>query len=318
VFLQWGRGIGILKAEINEKRGLMNRQLPSIFDYYDFRKYLEEYRSKRKEFDPGFTHTYICYRLGQKNSKSYFANVINGIKIVTPEFINRLIELLELNAEEGNYFRALVNYNQTYNQKEKEYYLEQIVKQNKADSRLITAQEYSLYKEWHHSVIRAILDIFDFKDDFKWLAEMVVPPITVPQARKSINLLQSLNLIRRNEKGFLKPTDKTVRTEDYVHDEIIKHYQARCMEIAKLTLLGNNDQPKDYSTNILSVSEEGLKKIQQKTLKFREEIRALVQNDKLPADRVYHLDVQLFPNSRLLKVSGHSDPGAHNENKKNA
>jgi uncharacterized protein (TIGR02147 family) len=289
----------------------MNRQLPSIFDYYDFRKYLEDYRRRRKEFDPGFTHTYICYRLGQKNSKSYFANVIKGIKIVTPEFINRLIDLLELNVEEANYFRALVNYNQTYNQKEKEYYLEQIVKQNKADSRLITAQEYSLYKEWHHSVIRAILDIFDFTDDFKWLAEMVVPPITVPQARKSIKLLLSLNLIRQNDQGYLKPTDKTVRTEDYVHDEIIKHYQAHCMEIAKLTLLGNNDQPKDYSTNILSVSEDGLRKIQQKTQKFREEIRALVRNDELPADRVYHLDIQLFPNSRFPKTKKHIDSGAY-------
>ena len=289
----------------------MNRQLPSIFDYYDFRKYLEDYRQKRKEFDPGFTHTYICYRLGQKNSKSYFANVINGVKIVTPEFINRFIDLLELSAEEANYFRALVNYNQTFNQKEKEYYLEQIVRQNRAESRLITAQEYSLYKEWHHSVIRAILDIFNFKDDFKWLAEMVVPPITVPQARKSIKQLQSMNLIRRNDQGYYKPTDKTVRTEDYVHDEIIKHYQARCMEIAKLTLLGNNNQPKDYSTNILSVSEEGLKKIQQRTQKFREEIRALVQKDELPADRVYHLDIQLFPNTRLPKTKEHINTGAH-------
>jgi uncharacterized protein (TIGR02147 family) len=290
----------------------MNRQLPSIFDYYDFRKFLEEYRQKRKEFDPGFTHTYICYRLGQKNSKSYFANVINGVKVVTPEFINRFIELLELSVEEGNYFRALVNYNQTFNQKEKEYYLEQIVRNNRADSRLITAQEYSLYKEWHHSVIRAILDIFNFKDDFKWLSEMVVPPITVPQARKSIKMLQSLNLISRNDQGYFKPTDKTVRTEDYVHDEIIKHYQARCMEIAKLTLLGNTEQPKDFSTNILSVSEDGLKRIQQRLQKFREEIRALVQKDELPSDRVYHLDIQLFPSSRLPTTKERTNPGASN------
>jgi uncharacterized protein (TIGR02147 family) len=288
----------------------MTKQLPCIFNYLDFKKYLADYREMRKAYEPGFSHTYICYCLGQKNSKTYFANVISGIKNVTPEFANRFIDLLELNPDEANYFRALVNYAQTYNQKEKEYYLEQIIQRNTSKSRLISAQEYAFYKDWHHSVIRAILDVFDFIDDFKRLANMVIPPITVPQAKRSIKLLLSLNLIRPNEKGFLKPTEESVQTEEYVHDEIIKHHQAQSMEMAKLTLLGNNDQPTDYSTSILSISEEGLKKIQKRLAKFRDEIRALVHNDDKAADRVYHLDIQLFPNSKLPKLNARQDSGA--------
>jgi len=279
----------------------MDKSLPDIFKYFDFRKYLEDYRRMRKEFDPGFTHTYICHRLGQKNSKSYFANVVTGIKTVTQEFINRFIELLELDSDEASYFRVLVNYNQTVNSREKEYYLEQIMRQTIANSRLITREEYSFYKEYHHGVIRAILDMCDFSGDYKQLAAMVTPPLTPAQARKSIELLKSLKLICKNEKGFYKPTDKTVKTEEYVHDELIKQFQLQCLDMAKSSLLSNTDQPRDFSTNILSVSGEALKKIQVKLQKFRDEIRAIVHNDPRPADRIYQLDIQLFPNSKASR-----------------
>ncbi|HMD67268.1 MAG TPA: hypothetical protein VKF42_00220 [Chitinivibrionales bacterium] len=56
----------------------MRTQLPVIFEYIDFKKYLEDYYSKRKSLDPAFSHSYICHRLGQANSKSYFNNVVKG------------------------------------------------------------------------------------------------------------------------------------------------------------------------------------------------------------------------------------------------
>jgi uncharacterized protein (TIGR02147 family) len=277
---------------------------PDIFKYLDFRKYLEEYRRIRKETDPGFTHMYICHRLGQRNSKSYFSNVTTGVKPVTSEFINRFIDLLELNSDEGKYFRALVNYNQTYNAKEKEYYLDQLIGQNAAQGRLISKNEYAFYKEWYHSVIRAILDIRNFRDNYAELAALITPRVHLRQVRKSIHLLESLNLIKKNERGFYKPTDKTVKTEEYARDEMITQYQLKCLEMAKEAVLNKGDQPQDVSTNILSISEDGLRKIQRRLQKFRDEIRSLVQSDTAEADRVYQLDIQLFPNSKIHNRGG--------------
>jgi alpha-D-ribose 1-methylphosphonate 5-triphosphate diphosphatase PhnM len=54
----------------------MPDHLPTVFDYIDFRKYLEDYRKARASNDEGFTHCYICHRLGMKNSRSYFNNII--------------------------------------------------------------------------------------------------------------------------------------------------------------------------------------------------------------------------------------------------
>jgi uncharacterized protein (TIGR02147 family) len=278
---------------------MKDSRLPSIFDYFDYRKFLEDYRKARKEFDPGFKHSYICYRLGQVNSKSYYANVVSGTRDITPVFVNRFIEVLELESEEAKHFRALVSYNQTDNPGEKQFFLDQLVKRSIAHSRIISEKEYKFYKDWHHSVIRAILDVHDFRENaFEKLTELINPPVSLSTVKKSIQMLLSMDLIRINENGFYKPTDKSVSTGEYANNEIIRQYQIQCLEMAKMALTVNTNMPDDISTNILSVSSEGILQIREKLRKFREEIRTLVQNDDKKADRVYQLDIQLFSNTK--------------------
>ena len=278
---------------------MINKNIPSVFDYLDFKKYLAQYYHARKMAEPGFSHAYICYRLGQRNAKSYFSNVLKGVKTVTAEFINRFIELLEFTADEARYFRDLVNFNQAMNQKEKEYYFDRLVKQTSVQKRLIGKNEYVFYNGWEHSVIRALFDVGDFKDDYAALAKMLMPPLPIKTIKKSVLLLQSLNLIQKDKNGFYKPTDKTVKTDEHARDELILQYQLHCLEMAKMNMLNKHGLPQDITTNILSVSEDGLKKVQDRLRKFREEIRAIVQNDDKPSDRVYQLDIQLFPNSKV-------------------
>lgn len=272
---------------------------PDIYRYLDFRKYLEDYWRARKRVEPTFSHAQVCRRLGQRGSKSYFANVLAGRKNVTPEFANRFIELLDLDNNQARYFRLLISYGQTYNPREKECYLEQLLEQASTSNHLLSRDQFEYFREWYHGVVRAALDVYDFDGDFKRLAAMVWPPITVRQAQSSVQLLQSLGLVAANADGVLKPTEKTVRTPDYVQDELVKSHQLQCLELAKTALVRRHGYPQDFSTNVLTISEDGLRRLQAKLRKLRDEVRALVQNDPSPADRVYQLDMQLFPSSTV-------------------
>jgi uncharacterized protein (TIGR02147 family) len=164
----------------------MKSENPEIFQYIDFRKYLEDYYSVRKSLDASFTHEYICRRLGQENAKSYFNNVVKGRANVTPAFTDRFIDLLELKPDEAKYFRALVNYNQTISPHEKEFFFDQLVRLNSTPHRVIDRNAYAFYKEWRHSAIRALLDIVNISN--KTLARLpsasrqkiAVPPDSCP------------------------------------------------------------------------------------------------------------------------------------------
>ena len=76
--------------------------------------------------------------------------------------------------------------------------------------------------------VRAILDIIDFKDDYKQLTGKLFPPITLKQARDSIALLKKLGIIAFNDKGFLKPTNKVIVTGEFIKDDIVKQFQMKC------------------------------------------------------------------------------------------
>jgi uncharacterized protein (TIGR02147 family) len=275
----------------------MKFQGVNIFGYIDFKKYLEDYYQQRKRVDPGFKHDYICSRLGQANARSYFNNVIKGRTNVTPTFIDRFILLLELSQNEANYFRALVNYNQAFSPQEKEFFFNQIVQLNSTPHRVLDTNTYAYYKEWYHSALRALLDIVDFKDNYRELCARLFPPITLKQARHSIALLKNLGLIAPDKQGFWKPTDKVVSTGEFINDALIQQFQMKCLEHARNVIAHGVDQAHRNITLTISLSDEAYQRVSGRVQQFKSEIRSIVQKDNKKANRVYHINLNVFPMS---------------------
>jgi uncharacterized protein (TIGR02147 family) len=275
----------------------MKPNLLVIFEYIDFRKYLEDYYTKQRTCDPGFTHTYICFRLGQENAKSYFNNVIKGRVKVSPTFIDRFIVLLELNAEEGKYFRALVNYRQAASAHEKEFFFDELVRLNRTPHRVLDANAYAFYKEWYHTALRAVLDVMNFKGDYKTLARRLSPPITPKQARDSITLLKRLGIIAKDGGGFWKPVDKAISSGNVMKDALVEQFQLKCLEHARTVLANGTDQAHRNITLTLSLSDKAFERVSARMQQLKSEIRAIIQKDEDAASRVYHLNVNLFPMS---------------------
>jgi uncharacterized protein (TIGR02147 family) len=276
----------------------MKTKKPNIFEYINFKKYLEDYYDWKKSIDWGFTHSYICYCLGQKHAKSYFNNVVKGRATVTATFIDRFIHLLELSSGEAKYFRALVNFNQSSSAQEKEFFFEQIVQLNSTPHRLLDIKVYAYYKEWYHSAVRALLDIVDLSTDYTVLSNRLYPKITLKQARDSISLLKSLGLIVKNDQGFWKPTDKVVSTAEFILDDVVRQFQMKCIEHARNVLAQGSDQAHRTVTLTLSLSDESFKRVSDRVQQFKSEIRSIVQKDGHKANRVYHINLNMFPMSK--------------------
>lgn len=275
----------------------MKTQLPDIFQYIDFKKYLVDYYSARKTMDRGFTHAYICHRLGQFKSNSCFTNVLRGRMHLTPTFIDRFINMLELKTDEAKFFRALVNYNQTKSPQEKEFFFDQLVRLNRTPHKVIDINAYAYYKEWYHSVVRAALDIIDFKDDYKTLASILYPPITLKEARNSIALLKNLDLIIQDKNGFWRPNEKVLITGDLIKDAVVKQFQIKCLDHAKNVLANDAITMNRNITMTISLSEKAHERISDRIKQFKSEIRSIIHKDEFPAQNVYHINLNFFPMS---------------------
>ena len=273
-------------------------ELPNIFDYNNYRKYLEDYQAARSAYDPLFTKSYVCKRIGLPNTRGFFNSIISGQNI-SKTFIGRFITLQELNKEEARFFTVLVKFNQAEDADERELYFDQLISLNRTPKMIVAREAYAYYKNWYNSTVRALLNVYDFSGNYRELAKMVVPEITEREARGAVKDLLKLGLIEKNGNGSLKPTSKSIATDPYVQDEMVRQYQLQCLELAKKTIVKNGPMAKDISTNVLYVSGQGLSRIRKQLDTFRSEVRAIAHKDEQAPDRVYQLDIFLFPNSKV-------------------
>ena len=276
---------------------MMKTRKPVIYNYNNFRQYLADCQQARQDTEKRFTKSALSKLLGLPNTRSYFTDVLNGRK-VSSVFTDRFVKIFELNKDEAQFFRILVLFNQAENPEERELYFDQLISLNRTPKRVLDKNVSIYYKHWHNSAVRALLHIYDFKDNYSDLARKLNPPITVKQAKESIALLKKLNLIAQDPQGFYKPTDKSIVTPDYVKDEFIKQYQLSCLDMAKKALIKNTSAPQLISTNMVSISNIAYTRIEKKIGKFRSEIRSLIHKDENPAEKVYHMNIILFPASK--------------------
>jgi uncharacterized protein (TIGR02147 family) len=280
----------------------MNPQCVDLFEFADFRKFLEDYQEKRQVQDKSFTRSRFCKDLGLPRTRSYFNDIVKGGKILSKTYVERFIQVLRMDEEEGQYFRILVDFNQSVHDKERELLFDQLIALNRTPKKLVDPRQYEFYRHWYHTVVLSLMEIHDFNGDYSRLMRMVHPPISASQARESVTLLQKLGLIRKNEKGHWKSTAKTLDSGRYVKNEMIKQYQLQCLELAKRNMMMDKHATRNFSTITLSISKNACMLIEKKLQKFKSEVRAIAHKETDPADRIYQLNVQYFPQSNLEAV----------------
>jgi uncharacterized protein (TIGR02147 family) len=282
----------------------MNPKISDLYEFADFRKFLEDYQARRQAFDKTFTRSRFCRELGLPNTRSYFIDVVSGRRPLSSYTVNRFIQVMRMDDDEAQYFRILVDFNQSTHDKERELLFDQLVALNRTPRKFVDPDQYEFYKHWYHTAVFSLLELHDSTGNPRDLAKRVYPPITPGQAQESIRLLERLGMIRKNAKGIWKATSKTVDSGRMVQSELVKQYQLQCLELAKSTMLmgRQDDGLKNFSTVTLSLSEGACRLIASRIRRFRSEMQAIAHKDAEPADRVYQLNIQYFPQSNPGKT----------------
>jgi uncharacterized protein (TIGR02147 family) len=273
----------------------MNNKLPLIYEYNDFRKFITDFYKAKHEQDHSYTKSLMSKLLGLPNSRSYMSHILKGKK-VSDTFIERFIRLFAFNRHAADFFRVLVKFNQAENPNERELYFEQLIALNKTPKKYLYETSFQYYKNWFTAAIRALLNVYDFDGvHFSSLAQKLEPSISIPQAKKAFHLLLKLHLIEKNSKGFYKPTSTSICTEEFVRNEALKQFQIQSLELAKSAIINELQQSKLLTTNTISISNRGQKRIEKLIDRFRAQVRSLVHKDEDPPETVYQIDVLFFP-----------------------
>lgn len=272
--------------------------MTNIFAYNDYREYLGDCYTAKKAQNPSFSYHNFS-RLCGFSSKSFIFNIIKGKKNLSRESIGKICRGLKLTDTESLYFENLVFFIQAKDLKEKTRYLDRLNAVHARDTvagntKRLRKDQFSYFSEWYHAVIRSIIDMYPFNDDYQWLAKMVKPAITPFKAKKSVQLLERLNLIKKDKEGYYKVCDKTVSSGRDVKSLAVRHYHLKNMELSKRAVENEPRDRRNISGLTLGISEETFKRICDIIYNCQDNILNIAENDK-KADRVYHLNFHFYP-----------------------
>lgn len=271
--------------------------MKAIFEYFDYRRFLQDYYTYKKNRNRYFSYRYFA-RAANIKSPVFFKEVAEGKKNLSRPMIEKFSTALQFGNREATYFKYLVLFNQAKTAKDKQehYAILRSIEKTKSEKTL-SSDQYDYFSNWYTLVIRELVTLYDFGDNFKLLAATVHPPIKPSEAKASVKLLLKLGLIKKRLDGFYEQTDTAITAKSGIASLAIRQCNKTMALHAAAAI---EDFPKSDRTIFgitIGISQEMREIINAEIAAFKDRIVTLVSRDKT-SDQVCQLNMQLFPVSR--------------------
>ena len=226
--------------------------------------------------------------------------MVTGKKNLSKTSMFALGKALGLDDRSFAYFENLVEFNQADENEQKSHFLKKLMDCNKrCGSRLIGKDQYDYFSKWHHSTVRELIGLVDFKGNYALLGRLTRPAISSREARESVELLERLGLVRKINNRY-EIAHKSITTGDEVTSIAIKNFHAQNLNIAASALYNCPANERDISTIVGALSAEGFAAVKCEIQQFRKKLMAIMDQDKNKR-RTYTINFQMFPTSEAAR-----------------
>jgi len=274
--------------------------MKSLMEYLNYRRFLQDYYKENKEKNKYFSYRYFAQKANIR-SPNLLKQVIEGDRNLTRVTMENFAEALRLDERDTKFFQHLVQFNQARTPAEKqESYTRLREMVEGINPKLIPRNLYDYFDKWYNVVIRELVCMYDFRDDFKKIAQSVSPRIKPLQAKKSVQLLLEIGMIKKLKDGRYRQKNPIITTEDEVKSMVLRKFNSQMIQYARESLDRHPLENRHISGITMGVSRNSYELIVKETQAYKERVLEIVNDEKNP-DNVYQLNVQLFPVSQVKK-----------------
>jgi len=265
-----------------------------IFDYVDYRAFLRDFYRKQKDTRRPLSFRGFARRAGIR-SYNYLCLVMKGERNLSPEMAVRFARGCGLGKAEADYFCELVAFGQARTAEQRNRCYERLgrFRQFRAAHKLEPAQA-AYHSAWYMPAIRELVALPDFKNDPKWIASRLMPPISPAQARDALETLVTLGLLVRDGRGRVRQADRLITTGSGPLGHHVVNFHRTMISQAAHALDHLPREERDISALTLGVSEHAFARLKERIETFRQELLQMAEIDG-PPERVVQVNFQMFP-----------------------
>ena len=269
-----------------------------VFEYLDYREFLKDYYNSKKEANPAFSLRVFSDKIGFK-AKDFISRVMSGSKNLSDQSISKVAAGLRLGKHETEFFTGLVKFNQAETTEDRNAAFEEMqaalkVARFAEKQHVLGHAQYMVYSHWRHLTVRSLIGMFGFNGDYETLAKQVRPHITAEEAKKSVQLLEECELIKKDKSGKYVLTENSITTGDRTSKLALRGYHQHCLKLAADSIDRDPPGSRHISSLTLGISQEGYERIVERINAFRKEIALIAEEDQ-NSDKVFQLEFAMFP-----------------------
>ena len=268
----------------------------NIYDYSDYRKFLQEFYELEKSLDPTFS--YRIFAAAIDIDASLLVKILQGKRHVSAKNIEAFVQFFHFKEGKAEYFREMVAYGKAKNDEQVRKHFETLQKMRPSSCRELDEARYRYFQQWFYPMIRSALDVFDYRgpEHAAALGDCCIPKISASQVENAVDALSQLGLAHKRKDGRIVPTDAHLKTKEHWLSASISDYQKSIAELAHRSIAETPKEERDISTLTMALDSSQIQRIRDIIAEARKSIVNVANS--MPSqicDSVYQLNFQLFP-----------------------
>ena len=268
----------------------------NIYDYSDYRKFLQEFYELEKSLDPTFS--YRIFAAAIDIDASLLVKILQGKRHVSAKNIEAFVQFFHFKEGKAEYFREMVAYGKAKNDEQVRKHFETLQKMRPSSCRELDEARYRYFQQWFYPMIRSALDVFDYRgpEHAAALGDCCIPKISASQVENAVDALSQLGLAHKRKDGRIVPTDAHLKTKEHWLSASISDYQKSIAELAHRSIAETPKEERDISTLTMALDSTQIQRIRDIIAEARKSIVNVANS--MPSqicDSVYQLNFQLFP-----------------------
>jgi len=270
-----------------------------IVEFINYRNYLCEWFEEKKSNNSKYSYRMLS-RLLKSKSPSFLKDVIKGTKNINDEQRDRLIQLMELNQMEREYFIHLVLLEQSSDSEVKNSSMEQISAIRRLEgAKRIEGESYRYLSRWYCPVIREMSLLPNFQCNPEWIAQRLTPPISVEEAQQALQILSDLSMLDIRSETDFSTKDGSLTTELQVQGLAVNNYHQQMLGLAQESVLRFLEDERHLLGVTVSISNSQIPELKKELNIMVARILDLCESNSNPKDQTIQVGLHMFPLSKV-------------------
>lgn len=286
------------------------QQAPNVTQYMDYRKYLADFYAFRRQQTKNDLRPYnyqMFSAAANIKSPQYLRLIIDGKRNLSDDMVAKFAKVLNINKEQTEELRALVNYTQATDPSERNRYLKDLMEKRvsqKIKTGEIDSKAFDSIPGWVTWILYSMTDLKGMKFELPYIKQLLGDKVTADEIQEALNkLLESGQLSEDPITKEIKKSRPIMENAENIPVALVRKLQAELLYLGMESLFQDDPLDREFGTVTLSLTEKEFEEIKFKLRQMRKQLTKdnSIARTTSPGDRIYQMNIQLFPVTKKIE-----------------